>query len=132
MTVAQVVFQTSLLELLDRALRQGPTEPLHLNVYWKLIHLSHLFTSSIILCHVLQKKCCYDLSTIVFSHICALHIQDLDYFLHIPIPSSQYNFVPPFHHTKCISKNDGKKNLLLWETLLRKFILFVFRPTLPI
>ena len=26
----------------------------------------------------------------------------------------------------------ARKNLLLWETLLRKFILFVFRPTLPI
>lgn len=100
---------------------------LKINSSESFIHFLHYTVSCI-----REKKCCYDLSTIVFSHICALHIQGWDYFLHISIPSSQYNFIPPFRHTKCISKNDGKKNLLLWETLLRKFILFVFRPTLPI
>lgn len=79
-----------------------------------------------------RKKWFYDLSAIIFSHICVPRIQCWDYFLHIPIPSSQYNFIPPFPNTKCVSKNDGKKNLLLWETPLRKFILFVFRPTLHI
>lgn len=136
MTVAKVVFQTSLLESLDSVPRRWPVEPLHVNVYWKLIHLSAVL-SFIRLLHytvscITGKKCCYELSTIVFSHICAFHTQCWDYFLHIPIPSSQYNFIPPFPHTKCISKNDGKKNLLLWKTLLRKFILFVFRPALPI
>lgn len=47
-------------------------------------------------------------------------------FLYIPISSSQYNLISPFSSTKCISRNDAKKNLLLWKTLLRKFILFVF------